>query len=213
MKPTQTWKANKWRSDLRKYTREFQSNFESRTPLQILPGTVYASRYRGDSTFPTDKHHITPLFVSFGRYKDDEGKVHVRGINLLYLRKDQQLEILDEIYAHFSKKPDERVAPIIKVHEKWMKISPYAFKNYEERRMIAIREISSLDWGMIPLLQTHLLGNFNAQALNEDFQKESKAPRKTKYKKSSPPAEKAEETEVVSEMIEGDFPDIDFEDE
>ena len=73
MTPTKTWKANNWRIDLRKYTREFQQKFESIKKINLFPGCIYAAKYLVDSDYLTDKHHFTPLFVSFGRFRDDEG--------------------------------------------------------------------------------------------------------------------------------------------
>jgi hypothetical protein len=219
MNPTKIWKANKWRVDLRGFTREFQQKFNVKEKININPGTIYACKYMVDRSIPTDKHHFTPLIISFGRFKDDNGKTHIRGINLFYLRTDQKLEIMDETFKYNSLKPDARVAPMIKIHEKWMKIAPYAFKNLEERRILGISEVDSNDWGMLPLLKDHLLGNFNVNALNEDFKEEiANPPSKLDKKKDTPikPEEEVtddEENEFLSDSpISSQFIDNDFED-
>lgn len=199
MNPIKTWKANKWRIDLREFTRKFQRKFSCKfKKLSIIPGIVYAITYKGSTDIPTDKHHVTPLFLSFGKFKAD-GKVFIRGLNLLYLKNSQQLEVLDEAYkiisnsdffispvllkknpklAHtaeiFSlRKLDSRIAPLIKLHEKWIKIAPFAFKSFEETKVLTGSFIDKEEWGMIPLLHTHVFGNFNSQALDESFQEEN----------------------------------------
>jgi hypothetical protein len=216
MTPTQVWKANKWRIDLRKYTREFSKKFESTKKLQVSPGNVYTAKYGMDSAFLTDKHHFTPLIISFGRFRDDEGKSYIRGINLFYLKTSQKLEILDEIHNYNKLSIVKRVSPIIRIHEKWMKIVPYAFKNFEERRIIGIDEVHVDEWGMIPLLKENVLGNFNTTALNEDFQEETKIlPKKVVSKKASSsnkPLSEEEENEVLSSsVIDTDYMDNEFE--
>lgn len=206
MTPHQTWKANKWRIDLRKYTRSFQKKFESKTKLFVYPGDVYAAKYLTDPDIITDKYHFTPVFISFGRFRDDEGMTYTRALNLMYLRNEQKIEILEEVFKHHSKRPSDRVAPIIQIHEKWMRIAPYAFKNLEERRVIGIEKINEDEWGMIPLLKTDLIGTFNSSLLNEDFQKENKAPKekiKKKKKVDNLPLIENEET-VSEEFIEND---------
>lgn len=213
MSPLQTWKKNKWRIDLRKYTRSFQQNFESKKKIKIFPGEVYAAKYSIDSSIPTDKYHFTPVFVSFGRFRDEEGMTYTRGLNLMYLRNEQKIELLEDIYRFQRMDPAQRVAPIIKIHEKWMRITPYAFKNLEERRILGISSVSVDEWGMIPLLREELLGTFNSSLLNEDFQKENKAPIEKKKKKQKPvqPSLIEEEVETVSEefMTEGELIDWD----
>lgn len=183
MTPHQTWKSNRWRIDLRLYTRSFQKNFSLKEKLHVHPGNVYAAKYLTDPDILTDKYHFTPVFISFGRFRDDEGMTYTRSLNLMYLRNEQKIEILEEVYKHHSKTPANRVAPIIQIHEKWMRITPYAFKNLEERRIIGISQINEDEWGMIPLLKTDLIGTFNSSLLNEDFQKENKAPKVKKKKK------------------------------
>jgi hypothetical protein len=215
MTPTQVWKRNKWRIDLRKYTRDFSKKFSSVKKLQVAPGNVYAAKYKVDSAFLTDKHHFTPLLISFGRFKDDEGKSYIRGINLFYLKTSQKLEILDEIHRYNELSPIKRVSPVINIHEKWMKIAPYAFKNFEERRIIGIEEVKVDDWGMIPLLKEHILGNFNSIALNEDFLEEMKISpivKSPKKDSSNKPLSEEEENEVLSSsVVNADYLDNEFE--
>ena len=174
MAPYETWKKNKGRVDLRKYTREFQKNFETKKAQVTLPSKVYAMTYRGDSVFETDKHHVTPIVLSFGRFKDDEGASYLRGINLLYLRNEQMIEIMEEVFSLHKFPIESRIKSLIKIHDKWMTIVPFAFKNFEERRISSTSEINESVWGMIPLLHKFLWGNFNAQSLNESFQLENK---------------------------------------
>lgn len=211
LSPIDTWKKNKNRSDLRNYTREFEKFFSCKEKTEILPGNVYASTYAGNGLL-TDKHHVTPLFLSFGRFRDDEGKIYTRGINLLYLRPERRLEILEEASKHCNKKPVNRVSPIIKIHEKWMKIAPYAFKNFEDSRIVGLREIENFDWGMIPLLQTNLIGNFNPIALNEDFLLENVQP-KPVVKKKKKKAEKTIAPEYDETLESYDILDAEFIDE
>ena len=203
MTPHQTWKANKWRLDMRSYTRLFQKRFESRSKIQVHPGSVYAIKYLTEPDILTDKYHFTPIVISFGRFRDDDGDIYTRGINLMYLRNEQKIEILEEVYKYSSFPPDARVAPIIQIHDKWMKIAPYAFKNLEESRIIGLSEVEVTEWGMIPLLKEALLGTFNARLLNEDFQKENKEPiiKKKKKKKSQPVENKKVEDENEYEEI------------
>jgi hypothetical protein len=206
MTPHQTWKANKWRIDLRQYTRSFQKKFESRSKVFVHPGDVYAAKYLTDPDILTDKYHFTPVFISFGRFRDDEGMTYTRSLNLMYLRNEQKIEILEEVFKHHSKTPANRVEPIIQIHEKWMRISPYAFKNLEERRVLGIEQINEEEWGMIPLLKTDLIGTFNSSLLNEDFQKENKVPKEKKKKKKKVdnlPLIENEET-VSEEFIENE---------
>jgi hypothetical protein len=206
MTPHQTWKTNKWRIDLRQYTRSFQKKFESRTKLFVHPGDVYAAKYLTDPDILTDKYHFTPVFISFGRFRDDEGMTYTRSLNLMYLRNEQKIEILEEVFKHHSKNPADRVIPIIQIHEKWMRIAPYAFKNLEERRVLGIEKINEDEWGMIPLLKTDLIGTFNSSLLNEDFQKENKVPKEKKKKKKKVdnlPLIENEET-VSEEFIENE---------
>ena len=174
MTPYETWKRNKGRVDLRKYTRSFESHFSGKTRVESLPSRVYAMKYRGDSIFETDKHHVTPIILSFGRFKDDEGFTYTRGINLLYLRNEQMIEIMEEVHKLHKFPIEQRIKPLIKIHDKWMTIVPFAFKNFEERRISSTSEINESVWGMIPLLHKFLWGNFNAQSLNESFQLENK---------------------------------------
>jgi hypothetical protein len=214
LKPSKTWKANCWRTDLRSYTRDFQKKFSLTAKTHLEPGEVYAATYRISTEFPTDKHHFTPVFASFGRFRDEEGKTYVRGLNLFYLKPSQKLEILDEFHSFYDLKTPARVSPLIKIHEKWMKIAPYAFKNYEERRIMGICKIDLEDWGMIPLLREYLYGTFNAVALNEDFQKEIKEPKSFTGKKTNLPESEIikDEEEVVSDssVMTADMNDLDF---
>ena len=133
-------------------------------------------------------------------------------MNLFFLRNEQKLEILEEVYAFSKMKPDDRVAPLIKVHEKWMKIAPFAFKNFEERRIMGISEVCTAEWGMIPLLRDYLFGTFNPVALNEDFQKENsqKNSLKRKQKQEVSTPEKIEEETVSDTPVTVDF---DFDDD
>ena len=216
MTPHQTWKTNKWRLDMRSYTRLFQKKFESRSKIQVHPGSVYAIKYLTEPEILTDKYHFTPIIISFGRFRDDDGDIYTRGINLMYLRNEQKIEILEEIYKYSSFPPDARVVPIIQIHDKWMKIAPYAFKNLEERRIIGLSEVEISEWGMIPLLKEALLGTFNAKLLNEDFQKENQEPIiKKKKKKKSQPVEnkKVEDVNEYEEIIFDENGMIDLDDD
>jgi hypothetical protein len=174
MTPYETWKKNKGRVDLRKYTREFQKNFETKKSFVTLPTKIYAITYKPDAMFETDKHHITPIILSFGRFKDDEGASYLRGVNLLYLRNEQSIELMQEVFTLHKFPIESRIKRSIQIHDKWMAIVPFAFKNFEERRITSTSEINEADWGMIPLLHKFLWGNFNAQSLDESFQVENK---------------------------------------
>lgn len=208
--PVVTWRKNKWRPDFRKRTREFQKKFESRKTITALPGSVYATKYKGEISVPTDKHHFTPVIVSFGRFRS--GSItFLRGLNLLFLRKDQQLEILEAVHKIHHLDPDARVAPLLRIHETWMRIVPYAFKDFDERRLITVEEIMNEEWGTIPLLHTHLFGTFNSSALNEDFRRESAENRKRPV--SSREKQVTEEKEKPEETVSVDLETVDFEDE
>lgn len=210
MTPFQTWKKNKGRVDLRQFTREFQKKFKIREKCQIEPGKVYAITYRTDNSFPTDKHHVTPVIFSLGKFRGDDGYVYVRGINLLYLDTRNTLEVLEDGYPFVGKSPMKRVVPVVSIHDKYMKFLPWAYKNYFELRILTSVEIPVEEWGMIPLLYKYLMGNFNAAGLNEDFQAENKIKKKKKF---SPVKEKEKEKnkeEVDEETIEEDLIDTDF---
>ena len=203
-----TWKKNKWRSDLRKYTREFEKKFKGEVVCTEV-GRVYAGIYR-DSKYPTDKHHFTPIFLSFGRFRDEDGIKYVRGVNLLYLNTTQCIEILEETHRFLKMKPDARVPHMLKVHEKFMKIFPYAFKNFEEKKIFRVSEVDKEEWGIIPLLKKNLWGNFNPVALNEDFRKENQDRRRVPRKKMAESLPKVEEskedaTELVDNITELGF--------
>ena len=172
--PLQIFKSNKIRSDLRQYTRTFEKKFKDKVKLNVQPGSVYAAKYITDSNVITDKHHFTPVFASFGKFKNDSDRIHTRGINLLYLTIEQKIQLLEDFFTVNSKKPQDRVQHILHVHEKWLNLCPYAFKDYDDSRICNISEISSDEWGMIPLLQQHLFGNFNVTALISDFDIENK---------------------------------------
>lgn len=215
MTPYQTWKANKWRLDMRSYTRLFQKRFESRSKTQLHPGSVYAIKYLTEPAILTDKYHFTPVIISFGRFRDDDGDIYTRGINLMYLRNEQKIEILDEVFKYSTFPPDARVAPSIRIHDKWMKITPYAFKNLEESRIIGLSEVETSEWGMIPLMKESLLGTFNARLLNEDFQKENREPVKKKKKKKPQPTEsqRVEDENGYEEIILNENGMIDLDDD
>ena len=136
MTPFQTWKQNKHRSDLRLYTREFQKRFNVNTVKITEVCDIYAANYRVGNESETDKHHVTPLIMSFGRFKDDDGFPHVRGLNLLYLSTSEAIELMEVAYTLATLKPDSRVPGMIKLHEECMKKFPHAFKNLEERRLL-----------------------------------------------------------------------------
>jgi hypothetical protein len=179
MKPTETWRKNNWRFDLRKYTRVFEQKFKEKKDKNLTEvGKVYAISYKTSSDFLTDKHHVTPIIVSFGRFRDDEGLTYVRGLNLLFLKPHQSLEILEDMHAIKAKKPNDIASAMIKLHEKYIRIYPYLFKNFEEKRILTQSEVIREDWGMIPLLKKELWGIFNGIALNEDFQLETTVTRK-----------------------------------
>ena len=99
---------------------------------------------------------------------------------------------------------------MIKLHEKYIRVYPYLFKNFEERRILTQEEVVTEDWGMLPLLHRNLWGTFNPVALNEAFQEENKVvsgniKRKPKQiKEESNNSEKAEEfyENLTSEEVE-----------
>ena len=205
MRPLETWRKNNWRSDLRKYTKAFESKFKSKDRLVTEAGKVYAITYRTLENFPTDKHHVTPIFLSFGRFKDDEGRIYVRGLNLLFLRTDQCIEVLENSYNHVKEKADSRAVNSIKVHEKFISVFPYAFKNFEEKRILSVSEVSSEDWGMIPLLHKYIWGTFNPVALNESFQEENKIEKTIKKKKPRGLNSEKKEDVIEEELLESDY--------
>lgn len=214
MKPTETWRKNNWRYDLRKYTRAFEENFKKKREKNISEaGKVYSITYKTSSEYLTDKHHVTPVMISFGRFKDEEGKTYVRGLNLLFLKVHQCLEILEDAYRFHALNPDKRAEQMIKLHEKYIKVYPYLFKNFEEKRILTQDEVEVNEWGMIPLLQKHLWGIFNPVALNEAFQEENKVvsdniKRKPKQIKEKENSEKQEEfyENLISEEVEDGRP-------
>jgi len=199
MKPTETWRKNNWRSDLRKYTRSFEQKFKTKRDKNISEaGKVYAITYKTSSDYLTDKHHVTPIMISFGRFKDEEGRTYVRGLNLLFLKTHQCLEILEDAYQFAKLNPDKKAEQMIKLHEKYIKVYPYLFKNFEERRILTQEEVVTEDWGMLPLLHRNLWGTFNPVALNEAFQEENKSISRN-IKKRPKPVKKAEENSPKQE--------------
>jgi len=206
MTPFEVWKKNKGRCDLRKYTRKFEENFKVKSSLTEV-GNVYAISYRANYENQTDKHHITPVILSFGRFLDDNGTKYVRGLNLLYLKTNEAIDILNEVYAIIKKPADKRVPAILKIHSKYMTRFPYAFKNFEERRILTTGIVNEEEWGMIPLLHKHLFGTFNAVALNEDFQKEIKNPKIKPKKVKEQKLEEEEEFETIEldDDLDDDF--------
>lgn len=202
MKPTETWRKNNWRYDLRKYTRDFEKKFKVKREKNISEaGKVYAITYRS-SEFLTDRHHVTPLIVSFGRFKDDEGKTYVRGLNLLFLKTHQSIEILEDVYSFLNLKGDEKSLKMIALHEKYIRIYPYLFKNFEEKKILTQCEVEASEWGMIPLLHKNLWGTFNPVALDEAFQLENTVKSKYKPKKVKKEEKKEEEETEEEEVLE-----------
>ena len=131
------------------------------------------------------------------------------------LKPHQALEILEDVYNIHHLKPDNRAIEMIKIHEKYIKIYPYIFKNFEEKRVINCSEILIEEWGMIPLLHKYLWGTFNPVALNEDFQKESslqgkKVKKKIKKVQEEVKKEVEEYEEVFSDDSQDDFVDLDI---
>jgi len=213
MTPFQYWKKNNFKPTLRKLTREFSERFKVKSSSITEVGKIYAITYSTDYSIPTDKHHVTPVILSFGRFLDDNGNKYVRAVNLLYLSTKQQVELLEECYSLLKYKPGERVQQILKLHQKYMMVYPYAFKNFEERRIRSTSEVIGEDWGTVTVIQRYLLGNFNAVALNEDFQKEIKSPpdRRRKPKKAQEQPEDEIEDEIEDgDFIEGDLIDLDI---
>lgn len=216
--PLHVWKKNKVRSDLRKYTRIFESKFKSNSwdkPKNMISevGKIYAIFYRVNNSYPTDKHHVTPVIFSFGRFINEAGYATVRGLNLLYLSNHDAIIFLEKAHVFLSKKPDERVPGLLKLHAECLQKYPYAFKNLDERRILSINEVESLEWGMIPLLHKHLLGNFNARALESDFTEENKfVPTPVRKKKEKDQIKEIKEDTVSMEMTEGEI-DFDLDDD
>lgn len=197
MLPFETWKKNKWKSNIRKYTLEFEKKFKSKFSLTEV-GKMYAVTYKVDSSVPTDKFHLTPVMLSFGRFHDEDGAKYVRGLNLLFLNTRELLQVLEDFYPFMNNAPDSRVQPILKLHEKYMKKFPYVFKNFAERKIVSVNEVDVEEWGMVPLLHKYLWGTFNAIALDEAFQAENKARRKTAVNKRK---KKLHEHAQVSEDV------------
>ena len=87
-----------------------------------------------------------------------------------------------------------------------MKKFPHAFKNLEERRLLIANKIDVEEWGMIPLLQRHLFGNFNTTALKKDFITEHRhAPIKLRVKKPKKVEEFKDVETVSAEWSEGEI--------
>lgn len=213
MTPYETWKRNKWRPDLRKCTREFEKNFKIKTKCQFEPGKVYAITYTTDSNFPTDKWHVTPVILSLGNFRDDDGHVNVRGVNLFYLTTRQSIDILDDSYPYVTKKAGARVLPIVKVHDKYLQVFPWAYKNFIDLRIRTSIEIDPEEWGMIPLLHKYLIGNFNPVGLNDDFQLEiKKKPRRffNQEKKKTEEVDEEEKLEIYEDLNSSEFDDLDI---
>lgn len=208
MRPQETWRKNNWRFDLRKYTRDFEKKFKVKREKNLSEaGKVYAVTYKTSPEFQTDKHHVTPIVVSFGRFRDEEGKTYVRGLNLLFLNTHQTLEILEDVHSIHKLKADDRATKMIVLHEKYIRIYPYLFKNFEEKRILTQDEVLLEEWGMIPLLKKNLWGVFNSEALNEDFQIEEKEARKLP-KKSRP--KKLAQQQDQEEFLEEDLLNADY---
>lgn len=211
MTPYQSWQKNKGRVDLRKYTREFQKRFKEKKKTSIEPGKVYAISYLPDSRFPTDKHHLTPLILCLGKFRDTDGQIYVRGINLFFLDTRKVLEVLQDAFMFSHLKPDSRVLPTVRLHDKFMHVFPWAFKNFDVKRIRVVTEVEISEWGMIPLLYKYLIGNFNSTGLNEDFQKENKLVRKKPFvgKKDIPTENDLEKEDV----LEADLVDLSVNDD
>jgi len=205
MNPTKVWRKNNWRYDLRKYTRIFEEKFKEKRGKSLTEvGKIYAITYKTSSDFLTDKHHVTPIIVSFGRFKDENGATYVRGLNLLFLKPHQVLEILENMYSIKAKKLDEKAVEMIKLHEKFIKVYPFLFKNFNENRILTLSEVNKEDWGMIPLLKKELWGIFNPNALNEDFQEENKSQKKIKSRPEKI-QEKPKDDEEYEEYYEDQY--------
>lgn len=211
--PIQVWKNNKSNIDLRIYTLNFKKLFEKKNKLTICPGNVYAATYASDYRVLTDKHHVMPLFLSFGCFRDDVGRSFIRGLNLFFLSKDQRLQILEEIYKFHDKKPSLKVVPTIAIHEKWIRIVPWAFKNFEETRILKISEINHSEWGMIPLIHDKVFGTFNARALNEDFGLENSVVIKQVKRKKNKKIEDVLEDNINDVMEINSIESFDIDDE
>jgi hypothetical protein len=213
MQPIETWKKNKNRLDLRKYTREFQKKFTISTTKTTEVGIMYAINYRSSDCL-TDKHHVTPVIISFGRFRDYNDNIYVRGLNLLFLSNSEIMEITTRVHMLLKYKADDRVPGIIKIHEEFIKRVPYAFKNFKESKISIVNKIDKEEWGMIPLLHRHLFGNFNIEALKKDYTTENTVPVKKVVKQK----EKKKEKEIIDEEVEsiewneGDIFDMEDED-
>ena len=212
--PISVWKTNKWRSDMRAYTREFEKKFKQKSHVISSLGNIYAIKYITDQSIITDKYHFTPLIISFGRYKDDTNNLtYTRGLNLFYLTTAQQLELLEEVYKHRNKSDVDKVKQFFNIHEKWIKIVPSAFKNLEEKRISVIKLIEDNEWGIIPLLKKDLFGTFNLSLLTEDFVKENKVRKIYKKAKDEPMINENEDDESYEEEISVNSTyDLDFDD-
>ena len=211
MTPIQTWKANNWKSNIRNYTRLFEQKFKIKAKGITVVGKVYAMKYSINYLYETDKHHVTPIILSFGRFIDDNGIKYVRGLNLLYLKTNEIIDILEDSYKLLKYDDDKRIEPLLKIHSKYMIRFPYAFKNFEEKRIVCFSEVNQDEWGMIPLLHKNLWGTFNAVALNEDFQKENSViNKKTKSKQIDQIEEETIEEELYDEYDEDDIVDLDI---
>jgi hypothetical protein len=207
--PFYVWKKNKSRLDLRLYTRMFEKNFKvTNKNIKVSEvGKIYAAYYKSENKI-TDKHHVTPLFISFGRFKDG-AITRVRGLNLFYLSVSDIIDITQKVYNLSSNKPDDLAIEMIKIHKECIKKYPYAFKNFKESNITVINIIDSSEWGMIPLLYKYLYGNFNISALSRDYEKENIIiePREKKSKQ-----EKITPDQIATESIEwseGEISEID----
>lgn len=203
MKPFDYWKKNKSRSDLRKVTREFEKNFKIKSKCKIEPGKVYALTYLTDGSIPTDKYHVTPIIISMGNFLDENGVECTRGINLLFLNAKECIDIFEDFYRFSDKPIQKRAINTVQLHDKYNKIFPWVFKNFNSTRIRTAVEIKPEEWGLIPCLHKYLFGNFNLSALNEDFQKEIKI--RKKFKPVTKEKEKKKEETLEEETVEEDL--------
>jgi len=170
--PISVYKENKSRIDLRKVTREFQKRFTVKSKTILEAGKVYAMKYIPDHKYQTDKYHYTPIILSLGIFNKN-GRIFMKGINLLYINLGDVLSILEEAYLYESMKPIQRTLNIIKMNDKYIGKFEYAYKYFDLARISTYNEVEPEVWGFIPILKKELFGNFNIDSLQIDYKKEN----------------------------------------
>ena len=176
--PYYTWRKNKWRIDMGFYTKRFiKEHFQKGIlPLNSEPGRIYAIEYKVNPEIETDKYHVKTFVLSLGRFLNETP--HMRALNLMYLKPDVLLQYLDHSHTLFTlneKNMQNRAFSFFNFHERLVKDGKeYMMHNFEEKRIVSIKEIPVDSWGMLVLLKRYQLGTFNESDLRKDYIKESK---------------------------------------